>query len=147
MVKDLTKGTPWRVLLSLSLPMLVSVAFQQMYNIADSIIAGNWAGEFALSEVGASYPITMIFLAIATGGSAGASVVAARLFGAKEHKLLKTAIYTTLIAFTILAAILTVAGLLLSVPMLELLGTPKTIMPNSDAYLRIYVLGLVFLFL
>lgn len=147
MVKDLTKGTPWRVLLSLSLPMLVSVAFQQMYNIADSIIAGNWAGEFALSEVGASYPITMIFLAIATGGSAGASVVAARLFGAKEHRLLKTAIYTTLIAFTILAAILTVAGLLLSAPMLELLGTPKTIMPSSDAYLRIYVLGLVFLFL
>lgn len=147
MVKDLTEGTPWRVLLSLSLPMLVSVAFQQMYNIADSVIAGNWAGDNALSSVGASYPITMIFLAIATGGSAGASVVAARLFGAREHKLLKTAIYTTLIAFTVLAAALTILGLVLSVPMLELLGTPKAIMPDSDAYLRIYILGLTFLFL
>jgi len=147
LVKDLTKGTPWRVLLSLSLPMLVSVAFQQMYNIADSVIAGNWAGEFALSEVGASYPVTMIFLAIATGGSAGASVVAARLFGAKEHKQLKTAIYTALITFTALAVFLTVIGSILCTPMLELLGTPKAIMPNSDAYLRIYILGLTFLFL
>lgn len=147
MVKDLTKDAPWRAILTLSLPMLISVAFQQMYSIADSVIAGNWAGEFALSEVGASYPITMIFLAFATGGSAGASVVAARLFGAKEIRQLKTAVYTTLIAFSVLAAVLTLSGLILSAPMLQLLGTPLSIMPNSDAYLKIYIAGLLFLFL
>ncbi|MBQ8790208.1 MAG: MATE family efflux transporter [Ruminiclostridium sp.] len=147
MVKDLTKDAPWRAILTLSLPMLISVAFQQMYSIADSVIAGNWAGEFALSEVGASYPITMIFLAFATGGSAGASVVAARLFGAKEIRQLKTAVYTTLIAFSVLAAVLTLSGLILSAPMLQLLGTPVSIMPNSDAYLKIYIAGLLFLFL
>ena len=147
MVKDLTKGTPWRVLLNLSLPMLISVAFQQMYSIADSMIAGNYAGKFALDEVGASYPVTMIFLSVATGASAGASVIAARLFGAKELKNLKTAINTALISFTAVGLILTVLGLILCAPILELLGTPKDIMPNSDAYLRIYILGLVFLFL
>lgn len=147
MVKDLTRDAPWRAILTLSLPMLISVAFQQMYSIADSVIAGNWAGEFALSEVGASYPVTMIFLAFATGGSAGASVVAARLFGAKEIRQLKTAVYTTLIAFSVLAAVLTLSGLILSAPMLQLLGTPVSIMPNSDAYLKIYIAGLLFLFL
>ena len=111
------------------------------------IIAMHYDGEFALSEVGASYPITMIFLAFATGGSAGASVVAARLFGAKEIRQLKTAVYTTLIAFSVLAAVLTLSGLILSAPMLQLLGTPVSIMPNSDAYLKIYIAGLLFLFL
>ena len=62
MVKDLTVGKPEEVLWKFSIPMFVSVIFQQMYNIADSVIAGKFAGEDALAAVGASYPITMIFM-------------------------------------------------------------------------------------
>ncbi len=63
-MKDLTEGKPGKVLWQFSIPMFVSVIFQQMYNIADSVIAGKFAGEDALAAVGASYPITMIFMAI-----------------------------------------------------------------------------------
>ena len=84
MIKDLTVGEPRKILWQFSLPMFVSVIFQQLYNIADSIIVGNFAanGEDALAAVGASYPITMIFMAIAMGCIIGCSVVISQLFGA-----------------------------------------------------------------
>ena len=67
MIKDLTEGNPQKVLWQFTIPMFISVIFQQLYNIADSVIAGKFAGEDALAAVGASYPITMIFMAIAVG--------------------------------------------------------------------------------
>ena len=84
MTKDLTVGKPASVLVRYTIPMFVSVIFQQLYNIADSVIAGKFAGESALAAVGASYPITMIFMAIAVGSNIGCSVVIAQLFGARE---------------------------------------------------------------
>ena len=68
---DLTTGNTRRLLWAFSIPMLISVVFQQFYNIADSIIAGRFIGEQALAAVGASYPITMIFMAVAIGSSIG----------------------------------------------------------------------------
>ena len=85
MNKDLTVGDPQSVLWKFSIPMFVSVIFQQMYNIADSVIAGKFAGEDALAAVGASYPITMIFMAIAVGSNIGCSVVISQYFGAKWY--------------------------------------------------------------
>ena len=87
MIKDLTQGSPSRVLIGFSMPMFISVVFQQLYNIADSIIAGRFAGEDALAAVGASYPVTMIFMAIAVGSNIGCSVVISQLFGAKDYDL------------------------------------------------------------
>ena len=78
--------------------MLVSVMFQQIYNIADSCIAGRFAGEDALAAVGASYPITVIFMAFAVGTNLGASVVVSRLFGAKDMVRMKSAVSTAFIA-------------------------------------------------
>ncbi|CDD35030.1 putative uncharacterized protein [Roseburia sp. CAG:309] len=112
MVKDLTKGNVRPVLWSFTIPMFISVVFQQLYNIADSAIAGRFAGEDALAAVGASYPITMIFMAIAIGCNVGCAVVISSYFGAGDIRRMKTAISTTLIASTVLAAILTIFGLL-----------------------------------
>ena len=81
MNKDLTAGKPQSVLWRFSIPMFVSVIFQQLYNIADSVIAGKFAGEDALAAVGASYPITMIFMAIAVGSNIGCSVLISQYFG------------------------------------------------------------------
>ena len=67
MNKDLTVGSPGRSLIMFTIPLFISVMFQQMYNIADSVIAGKFAGEDALAAIGASYPITMIFMAVAVG--------------------------------------------------------------------------------
>lgn len=112
MEKDLTKGAPNSVLWRFSLPLFVSVMFQQLYNIADSMIAGRFAGEDALAAVGASYPITMIFMAVAVGSNIGCSVVISQLFGGKQYAKMKTAISTTIIASLLIAVFLTVAGFL-----------------------------------
>ena len=147
MVTDMTSGRTFSVLLKFSLPMLLSVAFQQLYNIVDSVIAGNFVSDMALGAIGASYPVTMIFMAVATGGSVGASVVVARLFGSKNYTYMKTAINTALVSFAAIAGVLTVIGCALCSPMLTLLGTPDDIFADSDIYLRVYVLGLLFLFI
>ena len=82
MNKDLTVGSPGRSLIMFTIPLFISVMFQQMYNIADSVIAGKFAGEDALAAIGASYPITMIFMAVAVGCQIGCSVVISKHFGA-----------------------------------------------------------------
>ncbi len=141
----MTEGKPWKVLLKFSLPMIISVAFQQIYNIADSVIAGNFVDDKAMSAIGASYPVTMIFMAIATGGSVGVSVVAARHFGAKHYTRMKTVINTALISFLSLSVFLTLVGCIICTPILQLLGTPADIFADSDIYLRVYIFGLAFL--
>ena len=126
--------------------MFISVVFQQLYNIADSAIAGRFAGEDALAAVGASYPITMIFMAIAIGCNVGCSVVISSYFGAGDIRRMKTAISTTLIASTVLAVALTIFGLLTSSYLMQMMNTPHNIFDAGDIYLKIYIGGMVFLF-
>lgn len=147
MIKDLTEGNPQKVLWRFTIPMFISVIFQQLYNIADSVIAGKFAGEDALAAVGASYPITMIFMAIAVGSNVGCAVVISQLFGAKEYGKMKTAVYTTLLSSFVLAVVLTVGGLLGTQSLMRMIRTPDNIFSDGALYLRIYVGGLIFLFL
>ena len=147
MVKDLTVGKPSSVLWRFSIPMFVSVIFQQMYNIADSVVAGKFAGEAALAAVGASYPITMIFMAVAVGSNIGCAVVISQLFGAKRWKEMKTAIYTTLIACIALSLGLMALGFLFCRPVMNLIQTPADIFSDGALYLRIYIGGFLFLYL
>ncbi len=147
MIKDLTVGKPAKVLFLFALPLLLSTVFQQLYNIADSMIAGRFVGEDALSAVGASYPITMIFMAIGLGANIGVSVVVSRLFGAKRMKDVKEAVNTAFISIAVLSILLTALGLLISKPLLRLLGTPDNIFGDSLAYLNIYIGGLISLFM
>lgn len=147
MAKDLTVGKPSVVLWKFSIPMFISVIFQQLYSIADSVIAGKFAGEDALAAVGASYPITMIFMAIAVGSNIGCSVVIAQLFGAKSYAKMKTAVTTTLLTALGLSAILTVAGLIGSRALMIMIQTPENIFSDGALYLRIYIGGFAFVFL
>lgn len=147
MITDLTEGNISRKLWSFSIPMLISVIFQQLYNIADSVITGKFVGEDALAAVGASYPITMIYMAVAIGCNIGCSIIISQLFGGKSYKDMKTAISTTFFSSGILSMILTVAGLVLCEPLLHMIHTPENIFADTAAYLDIYVGGLVFLFL
>ena len=121
--------------------MFGSVIFQQLYNIADSFVAGKFVGENALAAVGNSYELTLIFIAFGFGCNMGCSVVVSRLFGAKQYKDLKTAVYTTFIASGALCAILMLAGLLLGQPLLHLINTPENIFSDSWTYLKIYIWG------
>lgn len=147
MVTDLTKGHPDKTLWRFLLPMMFSVAFQQIYNIADSMIAGRFAGEDALAAVGASYPITVIFMAFAVGMNLGASVIVSRLFGAGDRKGVKRAVTTAFVSSLSLAVILTVYGYFFCRNMMEWIHTPQNIMQDGVLYLKIYVFGLIFLML
>jgi putative MATE family efflux protein len=147
MVNDLTKGKTSRVILYFSLPLFISVIFQQMYSIADSVIAGRFAGEAALASVGASYPITNIFNAIAVGCNIGCGVVISQLFGAGKYRKVKTAVYTSLISSLVISVVLTAFGILLTPKLMELINTPEDIFSDSALYLKIYIAGFTFLFL
>lgn len=145
--KDLTVGDPKRVLINFTIPLFASVIFQQLYSIADSVIAGKFAGESALAAIGASYPVTMIFMAVAIGSQIGCSVVISRRFGSGNMKETKTCITTSLIAGTVLAALLTAAGVLLCPQLMALVNTPEDILGDGTLYLRIYTGGFIFLYI
>lgn len=147
MANDLTKGNTNKVLLKYTLPLFISVVFQQMYSIADSLIAGRFAGEDALAAVGASYPITNLFNAVAVGCNIGCSVVISQLFGAREYKNVKTAATTSLISGLSLSGILLLFGVIFTPALMELIDTPLNIFDDSALYLKIYVGGFIFLFI
>ncbi|MCD8035995.1 MAG: MATE family efflux transporter [Clostridiales bacterium] len=146
MVKDLTEGNPQTVLWKFCLPLFGSIIFQQLYNIADSLIAGKFIGENALAAVGNSYEITLIFIAFAFGCNIGCSVIVSQLFGAKKYNQMKTAVYTTWIAGAVLCGTLMVLGFLLCPTLLRLIQTPEIVFADSELYLNIYIGGLFFLF-
>ena len=148
MITDMTSGKPSSVLWKFCIPLLISVAFQQMYSIADSVIAGNFIenGEAALASISASYPVTMLFIAAASGMSAGCSVICSNLFGSHKTGILKTAVTTSYIAAAALSLILTLLGIALCPLIISALGTPTEVFADSVTYLNIYTLGIPALF-
>ncbi len=147
MNRDLTVGNPSKVLIDFCLPLFGSIVFQQLYNIADSFVAGKFISEEALAAVGNSYEITLIFIAFAFGCNIGCSVVTSRLFGAKDYTKVKSAVYTSLISTFVTCVILMIIGLLAMDSLLALINTPENIFADSALYLDIYIWGLPFLFL
>lgn len=147
MITDMTEGKPFGILWRFTVPMLISVMFQQLYNIVDSVVAGKFVGVNALAAVGASYPITMIFMAVATGLNIGCSVVISLYFGAKEYEQMKSAVSTSLLTVLGISIFLTALGLVLGRPLMTLLKTPEDIFGDSALYLNIYICGLIFLFM
>lgn len=146
MNKDLTVGKPGTVLWKFCLPLFGSIIFQQLYNIADSLVAGKFVGEAALAAVGNSYEITLIFIAFAFGCNIGCSVVVSQLFGAKQYRDLKTAVYTTLIASGAVCLVLMTFGITCCETLLQWIHTPENVMADSKLYLDIYCMGLPFVF-
>ena len=146
MNKDLTVGKPEKVLWQFCLPLFGSIIFQQLYNIADSFVAGRFISENALAAVGNSYEITLIFIAFAFGCNIACSVVAALFFGAKQYEDMKTAVYTALIASGAVCLLLMVVGIVWSDSLLQLIKTPAEVFADSKLYLDIYIYGLPFVF-
>ena len=146
MNKDLTSGKPSSVLWKFCLPLFGSIIFQQLYNIADSFVAGKFIGNDALAAVGNSYEITLIFIAFAFGCNIGCSVVVSNFFGAKKYGEMKTSVYTSLIAGGVLCGVLMLFGAIFCGGLLRLINTPENIFADSKLYLDIYIYGLPFVF-
>ena len=146
MNRDLTVGKPESVLWRFCMPLFGSIVFQQLYNIADSLVAGKFIGENALAAVGNSYEITLIFIAFAFGCNIGCSVVVSQYFGAKRYGEMKTAVHTGMIASAVTCLILMLIGILGCDALLKLIRTPAEIFDDSSLYLDVYALGLPFVF-
>lgn len=146
MTKDLTTGKPSKVLWQFCIPLFGSIVFQQLYNIADSLVAGQFINEDALAAVGNSYEVTLLFIAVAFGCNIGCSVITAQKFGAKHYAEMKTAISTALIASGALCLVLMAVGMLCLDGLLTLIHTPANVFADSKTYLEIYILSLPFVF-
>ena len=144
MVRDLSVGNPYKLMWLYSLPLIGSVIFQQRYNMADTVIAGRAINDFALAAVGASYPVTMIFMAIALGCNLGCSVIVSRLFGQKHYTEVRESVSTILISVAVLGVVATGIGIGIGSPIMLLLRTPESILADALAYLYIYIGGFLF---
>lgn len=138
---------PGKYLFLFAIPIILGNLFQQFYNMADSIIVGRYVGEDALAAVGASYSLTTVFIMIAIGGGIGSSVITSQYFGAKEYGKMITSIFTALINFLVLSILLAVLGFVLNRTILISMKTPANVLPEAILYLKIYFLGLPFLFM
>ena len=143
----LLRERPLRALFMFALPMIVGNLFQQFYTMADSMVVGRYVSENALAAVGASYSLTNVFICVAIGGGAGASVLTSRYFGAREYDRMKGSISTALLSFLAVSLVLAALGLSLGREFMILLKTPEDILNMAVEYLNIYFCGLPFLFM
>lgn len=144
---DLTEGQPGKILLLFALPMIVGNLFQQLYNMADAVIVGNYIGEEALAAVGASYSYTTVLIMIAIGGGIGASVLVSQFLGAGQYRQMRTAVNTFLFTFLGVSVLLAVCSFLLNPVILSVLDTPQKVYGEAVRYLQIYSAGLPFMFM
>lgn len=140
----MTGGSVRRQIVRFALPVFWGNLFQQLYNIVDSLVVGNFLGSDALAAVGSSGHIIFLLVGLFSGLFTGASVVISGYFGAQEHQKMHTAIHTT-VAFGLLAGVvLSVVGVAVSPSLLRWIGTPDSVFANSALYFRIYFSGVVF---
>ena len=149
MSKDeyLITDVPLKALTVFAMPMILGSFFQQVYNMADSIIVGQYVGSPALASVGACAALTNVFICVALGAGVGAGVLVSRYFGAGNYSKMKTIVSTSLISFLILSIFLGVFGFCFSRLMMNLLQTPADILDEAVLYLRVYFAGFPFLFI
>ncbi len=147
MTKDLTRGTPWKLIVQFALPIMLGNLLQQLYNTADTIIVGNFEGQQALSSVGACTSLTILFTALALGFSIGAGVLISQYFGAGRMQELRRYAATSIVLMLAMGLVMTMVGVLSAELLLRgFLGTPESLLPQSVLYFRIYAAGLVFQF-
>ncbi|QEA58202.1 MATE family efflux transporter [Leuconostoc koreense] len=143
----LIKRNPSRALLVFSIPIILGGLFQQAYTMVDSALVGQFVGEKALAAIGSSFALTTVFICIAMGGGVGASVIVSKHFGSKNYVKMKETVWTSLISFLILSIVLSIFGIIFGEQILLLLNTPSDVLNMALLFLRIYFVGLPFLFM
>lgn len=137
----LTEGSIPMKMLTFALPLFIGNVFQQFYNVADSLIVGNFIGSDALAAVSSSGSLIFLMVGFFNGMSVGAGVVTARYFGARDTKSLERSVHTT-VAFGIVAGLaLMLIGIFTTPLILQLMGTPEDVLPSSISYFRTYFCG------
>ena len=139
----LLEGSIWKGIVGFAIPIFLGNLFQQLYNTVDSLIVGKFLGSEALAAVTSSGSLIFLMVGFFNGIAIGAGVVISKYFGAKDYETLKKAVHTD-VAFGLSAGVmLTVLGMSLAPLMLQWMGTPAEVLPNSIAYFRTYFAGSV----
>jgi len=145
-MKDLTNGSERKLILQFALPMLLGNVFQQLYNIVDSIIVGNFIGKEALAAVGASFPIIFTMIALIIGIASGATIVIAQFFGARDYQTVRKMIDTLFIFLFFASILVTFIGITFTEQILRIIQLPEEIIPGAKDYLSIYLAGMIVFF-
>ncbi|MCF8366242.1 MAG: MATE family efflux transporter [Bacteroidales bacterium] len=146
MIKDLTTGKEGKLIIQFAMPMVFGNIFQQLYNVVDSIIIGNYLGDEALAAVGASFPIIFLLIALVIGLGSGFTIIVSQYFGARDYKKVKRTIDTTYIILFFASIVITIVGLAFSEPIFRLTELPEDVLPQAQRYLNIYFIGTIFFF-
>ena len=147
MTKDMTRGTPWKLIVQFALPIMAGNLLQQLYNTADTIIVGNFNGQQALSAVGSCASLTALFTALAIGFSIGAGVLISQYFGANRLEELRRYAASSIVLMLLLGLLMSAIGFCSAELLLaRFLGTPQALLPQAALYFTIYAAGLVFQF-
>lgn len=144
MTMNMTTGKPMSLLIKFSIPMLLGNLFQQVYNLADSVIVGKLVGSDALAAIGATNSITFLFFALCNGIGAGGGIVTSQSFGRGDSKDVKKCISNTGYIMVLFPLCVGIAAYFLARPILNILNTPDNIIGDSLTYLRIMAIGIVF---
>lgn len=139
---NMTTGNPVKLIVKFSLPLLIGNILQQMYNIVDSIVVGNFAGKEALAAVGNSFIINFLLISLFMGMGMGATILISQFFGAKNEQKVKLTIDTVYIAMIIGSIVVTIIGIIFARPILKLMNTPEgQTMELSVVYLKVIFIG------
>ena len=140
----LTQGSIWKAMLLFALPVFLGNVFQQLYNAFDAWCVGNYINDDALAAVSSSGSLIFMMVSFFNGLSMGAGVVIARAFGAKQYDVMHKAIHTAIAFGLVTGVVLTVAGVALTPTILQWMGTPAKVLPQSIEYFACYFCGAIF---
>ena len=145
---DLTQGKEGKQIVKFSIPMILGNLLQQVYNMADGVVVGNYVGQDAFGAVGTAFPIMFLLIAFMAGLATGVSIIVSQLVGAKREQELRRSISTTYYVTVVFGLIAMVIGLLIAEPMLRyVLVVPDVVFADTLAYLRIMFYTMPFMFL
>lgn len=141
-LKDMTKGTPWKLLLQFAVPLFIGNIFQQLYNMVDSIIVGNFVGPNALGAIGTTNSLNFLFFSLVAGLSVGIGIIVAQFFGSNNEEKVKDTIGNVIWIVLISSVIMACIGFFIAKPVLVLLRTDKVILGDATAYLKVTSIGI-----
>ena len=147
MEKDMTKGSPMRLILGFVVPLLLGLVFQQFYSMMDAVIVGHYLGVDALAAVGATGSVNFLIIGFCKGVCNGLAIPIAQEFGAKHEGELKKFVANSIWLSVIFAVVITIVVSLLCRPILQLMRTPENIIDGSYSYIIIIFLGIPVVFL
>lgn len=137
MVYDMTRGTPLKIILSFSVPMLIGNIFQQVYNFADAAVVGRFVGAEALAAVGATSTIITVMICLMMGLTNGAGIIISQCFGSRNFDEMRKTVTGLVYIIVILSAVTSAAGIIFSRAILNLLSTPAQVMEDAVKYVNI----------